>query len=121
MSSPSSGSPASRRDERRSAEAEAWRKLYKLARWREARATQLRKQPLCEPCLEAGDTTPATVCNHRKPHKGDLVLFWSPANHQSVCKPHHDGPIQKAEVAGFSGAVDNRGWPTDPKHPANRR
>jgi 5-methylcytosine-specific restriction protein A len=107
--------------ERRSAEANAWRALYKLARWAKAKATQLAKQPLCEECEKQRRVTPATVVNHRIPHKGDLGLFWDPANHQSVCKPHHDGPIQRAERAGFSGAVDAGGWPTDPAHPVNRK
>jgi 5-methylcytosine-specific restriction endonuclease McrA len=106
--------------DRRSAEADAWRGLYKLARWAFARAAQLAKQPLCEMCLDVDRVTPATVVNHRIAHKGDLTLFWDPNNHQSVCKPHHDGPIQRAEHKGFSGAVDAGGWPTDPKHPANR-
>jgi len=64
--------------------------------------------------------TPATIVNHRIPHKGDLVLFWDPANHQSVCKPHHDGPIARAEGLGYSPGVDQSGWPVDPKHPGNR-
>jgi 5-methylcytosine-specific restriction protein A len=105
----------------RSPEAAAYRRLYTLAAWRRARKTQLAKQPLCEPCLTEGFTTAANVVNHRKPHKGDLVLFWDPANHQSVCKPHHDGPIQREELKGFSAAVDASGWPTDPTHRANRR
>lgn len=108
------------RDRRRSPEAAAWRGLYKLARWAKARAAQLAKQPLCEECLRLGRTTAATIVNHRQPHKGDLVLFWAAWNHQSVCKPHHDGPIQKAEAIGFSPAVDDDGWPIDPKHPSNR-
>lgn len=110
-----------RRPDRRSPEARRYRKLYNSARWRAARLLQLAKQPLCEECIKQRRTTPATVVNHRKAHKGDLVLFWSAANHQSVCKPHHDGPIQAAERRGYSGDVDDDGWPTDPNHPGNRR
>lgn len=97
----------------------AWRPLYKTRRWRAAREVQLSKQPLCDECLELDQTTAATVVNHRIPHKGDLTLFWDPTNHQSVCKPHHDGPIQRAERVGFSNRVDAGGWPVDPRHPAN--
>jgi 5-methylcytosine-specific restriction enzyme A len=104
----------------RSPEAAAYRALYKKPEWRAARATQLAKQPLCERCLAEGISTAANVVNHKIPHKGDLVLFRNPANHQSVCKPHHDGPIQRDEHAGFSAAVDAAGWPTDPLHRSMR-
>lgn len=109
------------REGQRSEAAQAYRWLYGTPRWKAARETQLCKQPLCEECLKVGFTTAATVVNHIKPHKGDETLFWNPTNHQSVCKPHHDGPIQKAELLGFSPAVDAGGWPTDPKHPGNKR
>jgi 5-methylcytosine-specific restriction protein A len=109
-----------RSSSQRSPEAAAYRWLYRTPRWAAAREAQLCREPLCEECSKAGLTTPATVVNHRIPHKGDETLFWDPSNHQSVCKPHHDGPIQKAEGLGFSPAVDAGGWPSDPKHPSNR-
>jgi 5-methylcytosine-specific restriction protein A len=66
------------------------------------------------------------VVNHRTPHKGDWSLFIDPANHQSVCKPCHDGPIQSAERTGkatirigYSEATGPDGLPTDPRHPFN--
>jgi 5-methylcytosine-specific restriction enzyme A len=65
--------------------------------WAKARFRQLHHQPLCERCLQAGRIRPATVVNHRKPHRGDLELFWDPTNHESACKPCHDGPIQAEE------------------------
>lgn len=80
---------------------------------------QLTKQPLCERCLREGRITPATVVNHRTPHKGDLKLFFDPANHESTCKRHHDADIQSEERTGFSTTVADDGWPTDPRHPAN--
>lgn len=118
--STSSAAASSRRSDRRSEAAKAWRRLYKDPRWKAARETQLQKQPLCEECLQGGRRVGANTVNHRIPHKGDEGLFFDPANHQSVCKPHHDGPIQKAEGLGFSPAVDAGGWPTDPRHRANR-
>jgi 5-methylcytosine-specific restriction protein A len=108
------------RPDRRSPEAAAWRHLYSTKAWRELRADQLRRQPLCEECRSARKVTPATVANHRTPHKGDLTLFFDRANLQSVCKPHHDGPIQAAEASGFAHTVDAAGYPIDPRHPANR-
>ena len=103
----------------RSDEAAEYRRLYKTARWRRRRADQLAKQPLCERCLAAGIVTAATVANHKVPHRGDLTLFWE-GELESTCKPHHDSPIQREEHAGFSAAVDASGWPTDPRHRANR-
>lgn len=108
-----------RRDQR-SKEAEAWRGLYNLAAWKAARKVQLHRQPLCELCLKMGHTKPATVVNHRIPHKGEWTLFTDPKNHQSVCKPHHDSTIQGDERRGYTGEVDADGWPSDPAHPANR-
>ncbi len=106
------------RTDRRSQAANAWRKLYGKAAWQALRATQLATHPLCG--RHRGRAVPATVVNHRTPHKGDLALFLDPANLESVCKPCHDGPIQRAEALSFSPAVDASGFPTDPAHPANR-
>ena len=39
-------------------------------KWREARVTFLAAHPKCERC-----GAPATVVNHRTPHRGDLKLF----------------------------------------------
>ena len=108
------------RPDQRSPEASAWRHLYSTKEWRAGRAQFLAENPLCEECRSTGRITPATVVNHRIPHKGDLALFWDRTNWQSVCKPHHDGPIQRSEVAGFSNAVDADGYPIDPRHPSAR-
>ncbi|MBN8994360.1 MAG: HNH endonuclease [Rhizobiales bacterium] len=108
-----------RRDQR-SEEAQRYRPWYKLAAWRKARVVQLQRQPLCERHLERGEIVAATVVNHRTPHRGDWSLFIDPSNHESTCKSCHDGPIQSAEVRGFSKAVDVDGWPIDPAHPVNR-
>jgi 5-methylcytosine-specific restriction protein A len=62
----------------------------------------------------------ATVVNHRKPHKGDRSLFFDAGNHESTCKPCHDGPIQSEERRGFARDIGADGWPTDPRHAANR-
>jgi len=105
--------------DRRSPQAAAWRRLYSTSRWRKLRAAQLAARPLCE-LPHGGKAVEATVANHKTPHKGDLALFFDASNLQSVCKPHHDGTIQRAEAIGFSPAVDTGGWPTDPKHPSNR-
>jgi 5-methylcytosine-specific restriction protein A len=60
----------------------------------------------------------ASVVNHKIPHKGDVELFYSPENIESVCKSCHDGPIQSEERRGYSSEVGTDGWPIDYRHPA---
>lgn len=105
----------------RSAEAQRYRRLYNTARWRRTRATQLAAHPLCAACTRAGRITAATVCNHADPaSKADEATFFA-GPFTSLCAPCHDAGEQKAESAGYHAAPDNQGWPTDPRHPANRR
>lgn len=106
--------------DRRSPEARQWRRLYKLSAWRTARAAQLARQPLCERCLTEGRVTAATVVNHRTPHKGDVGLFLDPGNHESLCAPCHDGPVQSEERLGYAKGCDASGRPLDIGHPWNR-
>ena len=54
-------------------------------RWRKARARFLRAHPWCVLC-----GAPATVVDHREPHRGDASLFWDEGNWQPMCKPCHD-------------------------------
>lgn len=103
----------------RSAEALAYRHLYKSTAWRKGRLAFLSQQPLCERCLANGRTTPATVVNHRKPHKGDVVLFFQWENWEATCKPHHDSDIQSEERRGYSTKIGIDGYPVDTAHPAN--
>jgi 5-methylcytosine-specific restriction protein A len=114
------------RPDQRSPEAAAYRRWYNTAAWRHVRKAQLQAQPLCERCRLKNFLVPATVVNHKKPHKGDWSLFIDPANHQAVCQPCHDGPIQAEEATGkaskrlgYSNAVDANGLPIDPRHPFN--
>lgn len=79
-----------------------WRKLYNTKEWRLLRLAQLRKSPLCWMCEQEGRTTPATVVDHIKPHKGDELLFFDMSNLQGLCKLHHDGAKQKAEKRGVA-------------------
>lgn len=104
----------------RSPTAAQYRKLYATAAWKGARVAQLSRQPLCERCHKAGRITPATVVNHRTPHKGSWSLFIDPRNHESVCKPCHDGAIQSEERTGQVRGVDESGRPLDPSHPWHR-
>lgn len=46
-------------------------------------------------CVRCG--APATVVNHKTPHRGDRALFWRRSNWEPVCAPCHNGPIQSEE------------------------
>ena len=109
----------SRRPDRRSVEAEQYRRLYGTARWKWTRAQQLASHPLCEACAKLGRVTAATVCNHTDPDsKSDSETFFA-GPFSSLCAPCHDQGEQREEKAGYSFAVDSSGWPTDSNHPAN--
>lgn len=60
------------------------------SRWQKARATFLRRNPICVECLKAKIPTPAVIVDHIIPHKGDQDLFWDTSNWQPLCKLHHD-------------------------------
>jgi hypothetical protein len=75
---------------------------------------------LCERCLAEGRTVAATIVNHRRPHKGDWQLFIDPGNHESLCKPHHDGEVQSEERLGYAKGCAADGQPRAANHPWNR-
>lgn len=105
-------------DSRRAAE-QPWRRLYKTVRWIRMRVRKLKLNPLCEPCMEAGRCSLATVVDHKVAHKGDRALFFDETNLESQCSTCHDRHKQREEINGFHGRVDDDGWPADPRHPAN--
>lgn len=113
----------------RSPEAEAYRKLYKDARWCGPRG--IRRQALlrdlytCQRCgcivIEGNRHDPrAAVVNHKRAHKGDPALFFDLANTETVCKADHDTAIQREEARGYRIGSDINGRPLDPQHPWNR-
>jgi len=73
--------------------------LYQNPRWRKIRANQLKIEPLCRICLHDGLTTPATICDHIEPHRGNLIKFWN-GPFQSLCKVCHDSKKQTLEKSG---------------------
>lgn len=107
------------RPDRRSPEAQAYRRLYKTAQWQRIRAHQLSTKPLCEWCEKEGRITPATVCHHETPHRGDMAKFYA-GPFVSLCAPHHDNDASEIERKGYSTATGEDGFPLDPMHPANR-
>jgi 5-methylcytosine-specific restriction protein A len=99
----------------RSAEAQAYRAWYKLARWRRIRAAQLQAEPLCRYCAAVGKVAPATIVDHVKPHRGRPELFWH-GPLQSLCAPCHDRHAQVKDRGGVLAGADLSGFPLDPAH-----
>lgn len=64
---------------------------YSLDVWvKDLRPAQLLREPFCRECAEEGERVYATVVDHMVPFRGDWSKFVDPANHQSLCKRHHD-------------------------------
>ena len=122
----------------RSPEAQAYRALYKSARWcgpKGLRLHHLRQEPLCRFCLARGLVNDGSrtmagltqadprrrylVVDHVIPHRGNLLLFWN-GELQTLCPDHHDSVKQQQDARGFSVEAGADGWPVDPNHPANR-
>lgn len=103
-------------DDRRSAEAQAYRAWYRTARWQRIAKAQLHRDPLCAMCQARGRVTAATVADHVTPHRGNRDLFWH-GELQSLCGPCHSGDKQREEHAGYRSDVDANGYPVDPRHP----
>jgi 5-methylcytosine-specific restriction enzyme A len=72
------------------------RKLYRTAAWLRLRRAQIAGQPLCTICEEGGIITPATVCDHIQPHRGDAARFWA-GPFQSLCEVCHNRVKQRQE------------------------
>ncbi|RXG91577.1 HNH endonuclease [Bradyrhizobium zhanjiangense] len=98
---------------------EDWAHFYGTAFWQRRRRQQLLAHPLCRFCADDGLVTPATHVDHVEPHRGDWDLFCL-GELQSLCSHCHNSRKQQMEARGFDVMVDDDGWPTDPKHPANR-
>jgi 5-methylcytosine-specific restriction protein A len=69
--------------------------------WQLARAAHLEANPLCVMCKARGVVTAATVVDHIRPHRGDMLIFWDRSNWQSLCKPCHDSEKQRIERATY--------------------
>lgn len=88
--------------------------------WRRARKVFLQEHPLCRLHRERGQIVPATVVDHRIPHRGDPTLFWDRTNWQGLCKTCHDSHKQAQEkTGGVLRGAGHDGMPLDPAHPWN--
>lgn len=83
------------------------------SRWRKARETYLRRNPLCAYCQKEGRIEAATVVDHKIPHKGDQKLFWNRDNWQPLCKPCHDSVKRREEHGSHLPAIGADGWPVE--------
>ena len=99
-----------------------WRKLYGLQEWKNRRAFQLRKNPLCAICLAASPQgiTGATIADHVTPHKGDYRAFKF-GELRSLCVECHNNLQPAFRSKGFSSAIGEEGYPVDPRHPTYGR
>lgn len=93
--------------------------LYQTTKWRNIRKHFLIANPLCAMCQADGFYTPATVCDHINPHKGNLELFYG-GPFQPLCKTHHDSTKAKQEYRGIVIGGNLEGIPADPNHHWNR-
>lgn len=98
-----------------------WAHLYNCKAWYRLRASQLRREPMCGYCSALGLVVLATICDHRRPHRGDPALFFDPANLQSLCKHCHDSHKQRLEKSGgVLPGCNAAGVPLDPLHHWNK-
>ena len=85
--------------------------LYNNKQWRAIRSEQLHNEPLCRRCKAIGIYTPATVCDHIDPHKGDVEAFWR-GPFQSLCQVCHSLDKQRIEKnLEIKPVIGLDGWP----------
>src|SRR3954462_8097103 len=96
-----------------------WREWYQLERWRRRRRAQLQAHPLCAMCSRRGVVTAATVADHVVSHRGDWNAFIT-GELQSLCATCHNSSKKLLDHRGYLPDVAENGWPTDPRHPANK-
>ena len=77
-----------------------WHWLYRLPAWTAYSKQYRAEHPTCVRCEQAGRVTASKVVDHIRPHRGDLELFWDPANHQALCKRCHDAKTAREDGGG---------------------
>lgn len=96
--------------------AKPWRAWSQRKEWKHRREAQLAKQPLCERHLAQDRVVPATVANHKTPHRGNWELFIQ-GELESLCKSCHDDVAQGIEERGYDDAIGSDGLPLGRNHP----
>lgn len=74
-------------------------------RWANTRAGWLRSRPLCVAHLANGYAVEATVLDHVRPHRGDMVLFWDAGNWQGICDECHRIVKSSIEARWVKGSI----------------
>lgn len=75
------------------------------AAWQRFRDAWFAQEPrFCAHCALRGIVRPANTADHIRPHKGDPVLFWDPANLQALCGTCHSVKTAN-EDGGFGRPV----------------
>jgi hypothetical protein len=98
-----------------------WIKLYKSRRWeRRSRRNLQAHKFLCQECLKAGKTEPATLSHHLNEFQPNFTEweFWfgelTALCHHCHFKIHHPGYDIKDR--GFLLDIGSDGYPIDPRH-----
>lgn len=60
------------------------------SRWQKARATFLKRNPLCRICEKKGKVVPSTVVDHIIPARIAPERFWDKTNWQPLCVTCHN-------------------------------
>ena len=102
---------------RAGSDAKRW---YRSKAWAIRRRDQLAQHPTCCLCDKEGiiRLRERMVVDHHPPHRGDYIAFFQ-GPVRTLCKFHHDSHAQAEEIRGFSLALDESGFPSDPDHPFN--
>lgn len=87
------------------------KRWYGKQAWKNRRAVQLSRNPLCIMCQELGRAEPATVADHIVPHRGCPKLFRGEL--QSLCRRCHDSVKAREENAGRLIGHNADGSPRD--------
>jgi 5-methylcytosine-specific restriction enzyme A len=58
-------------------------------RWQKYRKAYLAEHPLCCECWCKGVAKASVIVDHIRDHRGNVMLFWAPDNHQALCVEHH--------------------------------
>lgn len=97
------------------ARAHAW---YKSRRWQQLRKQQLTEHPFCQCQHHRGRRVRGNVVDHKRPHRGDIRLFFDRSNLQTMTKACHDSFKQSEERggAGFLRGCDEHGVPLSHAH-----
>ena len=91
--------------------------IYNSRRWKALRDAQLKKEPLCQYCIELGSIVAANTVDHVTPHRGDLALAFDQGNLQSLCETCHNVHADAKDKGKTMAGCDANGMPLDKNHP----